>query len=352
MPAHPGLARALALAASAAVALTTSLAARSASAAPPDPVPVNSAAPRRPARRRRAVARTAVAPWTGRRPGRRSRRRPRAAAAPYPEPRSRPALRPPGTPRPSPRRPGPAPTAPPGLRPHRRAARARRRGRRRPGERAPQGAPPHRHGPRRQPRRRHPRLRRLPRLRRQPAPPGRIPGHPPAVHLQLLRGAVRPRPGTDQPGARHLHPRGRATDADAGDFATMMYSGSGDVTAPVHPVDVTVPPAGGHPLHLRLRGRRLHRLPARRDRPHPARHLRVRGQGGERAGRRRRRGHHLQRGAARPHRGAAWQPQDPGHHHPGRRHQLRDRQGPRHRRAVPSCAWRRRRSPRPAPPTT
>src|SRR5690606_23890386 len=30
--------------------------------------------------------------------------------------------------------------------------------------------------------------------------------------------------------------------SDAGDFATMMYSGSGDVTAPVHPVDVTVPP--------------------------------------------------------------------------------------------------------------
>ena len=28
-----------------------------------------------------------------------------------------------------------------------------------------------------------------------------------------------------------------------GDFATMVYSGSGDVTAPVHPVDVTLPPA-------------------------------------------------------------------------------------------------------------
>jgi aminopeptidase Y len=35
--------------------------------------------------------------------------------------------------------------------------------------------------------------------------------------------------------------------SDAGDFATMMYSGSGDVTAPVHPVDVTVPPAPDTP---------------------------------------------------------------------------------------------------------
>ena len=84
------------------------------------------------------------------------------------------------------------------------------------------------------------------------------------------------------------------------EFVTMEYSGSGDATAAVQAVDVQVPPPAQPGSTERLRGRRLRRLHRRQHRAHPARHVRLRGQGGERRGGRRERRDHLQRGPARP----------------------------------------------------
>ncbi|MFO7253074.1 MAG: M20/M25/M40 family metallo-hydrolase [Actinomycetes bacterium] len=223
MPAHPGLARALALAASAAVALTASLAARSASATPPDPVPTTSpsATP---------SATPSVTPSVT----------PSAAAAgrtPSPGPALPTAT--PAVPTPS----GPAPTAPPGLRltaeqralvgavdmsrvtEHLRAlhriatANGGNRAAGTPGYNASRDYVANR-------------LRRAGyRVSLQPFTFGYYEERTTPVLEQISPERVT------------YTPAPRDGDADAGDFATMVYSGSGDVTAPVHPVDVTVPPA-------------------------------------------------------------------------------------------------------------
>ena len=71
------------------------------------------------------------------------------------------------------------------------------------------------------------------------------------------------------------------------DFNIMQYSGSGDVTAPLVAGRPHAPARRRAQLDLRLRGRRLRRLPGRRRRAGPARHVRVRRQGRQRGRRRR-----------------------------------------------------------------
>jgi hypothetical protein len=89
-------------------------------------------------------------------------------------------------------------------------------------------------------------------------------------------------------------PTTRTYDAD--DFATMEYSGSGSVTAPVQAVDLVLPPGATASTSTRVRGVRLRRLRRRPGRAAPARDVRLRRQGRERRERRCVRRHHLQRG--------------------------------------------------------
>ena len=108
------------------------------------------------------------------------------------------------------------------------------------------------------------------------------------------------------------------------DFFPMDFSGEGDVTAPVTAVDVNL--AGDHATDERLRGGGLRRLPRRQHRAHPARLVRLLGEGRQRDRRRRRRRRHLQPGQ----RGAGRRPA-----RPVRRHARRARAvDPRRQRAV------------------
>ena len=79
----------------------------------------------------------------------------------------------------------------------------------------------------------------------------------------------------------------------------------------------------------RLRGRRLRRLPGRRDRARAARHLRLRRQGPQCPGRRRGGGDRHERGPAGPHRPRRHDRRRHRAHHPGRLRDLRRGREPR-----------------------
>ena len=118
--------------------------------------------------------------------------------------------------------------------------------------------------------------------------------------------------------------------------ASFQYSGSGDVTAPVQPVDVQIPPPAEPGTTSGLRGVGLRRLHRRQHRADPARLLQLRRQGGPGRGGRRFGRDHLQRGPARPHRAQRRHARrgDRGRH-PGRRRLVRRR-----RRALRAHAGR------------
>ncbi len=174
----------------------------------------------------------------------------------------------------------------------------------------------------RQQQRRHPGvghagLRRLGRLRGRAAEPSRLQGHDPGVHVPVL-------PELAPASWQQVSPT--PTDYETG---TFDYSGSGDVTGEVVPVDQRRHPAdAGAEQHLRLRGGRLPAGAGRAGgRADPARHLRLRGQGRQRRGRRLRRGDHLQRGQPGPHRPVHRHPRRPADH-PGGGSELRRRRRP------------------------
>ena len=77
----------------------------------------------------------------------------------------------------------------------------------------------------------------------------------------------------------------------------------GTATGSLVPVGLVINPSvPAEREHQRLRGGGLRRLPGRRRRARPARHLRLQCQGPQRTGRRRQRGHRHERGPAGPHR--------------------------------------------------
>ena len=78
----------------------------------------------------------------------------------------------------------------------------------------------------------------------------------------------------------------------------MDFSGSGDVTAPITPVDLLLPPVGGSTSGCEPAD--FAGLPGRQRRAHPARHVRLRRQGRQRGGGWRLGGDHLQRGQLLP----------------------------------------------------
>ena len=165
------------------------------------------------------------------------------------------------------------------------------------------------------------------RSRRSTSPSSRSSSRPPAGRARSRR-LRRRRPSPSPVGGRH-RPRHPGRRAD---------------------------PARAHAeLHQRLRGGRLRRLPRRQHRPHPARHLHLRDQGGQR---RRRPAPSRWSSSTRASRAAPDVVHGtlgaPGRHHPGGRDQLRHRRRARTRLTAdgPCCTWSPSPSPRPGRPGT
>ena len=111
----------------------------------------------------------------------------------------------------------------------------------------------------------------------------------PAVHLRLLRGELEADPRQPEPAVvrrRHRLPAQRVR---------LRHPG-GHRHRHTRPVDLVINPSGRRTPAQRLRGAGLRRLPRRRDRAGPARHLRLQRQGAQRAGGGCGRRHHHERG--------------------------------------------------------
>ena len=121
------------------------------------------------------------------------------------------------------------------------------------------------------------------------------------------------------------------------DTATFTFSGSGDVTAPATLVDVQIPPSPEPSSTSGCEDDDFLGFPEGQHRGHPAGHLHVRREGGQRPGGGRRRGRHLQRGPAGTHRRRPRHPGRSGGGHPRGGRQLRHRRGvERHARSRPA----------------